>query len=146
VSTIRFGASLASQEGARLQGGRWYRRVGQVKQQLSSVAGLFVQRALAGIKRPPILLGLILAGVIFGRDGLALLRLSLEQRTLDQRLAQVESQRVELTAVEEKLKNNPIYVENLIRSTFKFSAPGELVIPGRPSSPSPNDFSWRASN
>ena len=67
--------------------------------------------------------------VLFGPGLFEVVRLSLAQRRLDRRLAEVEAQRARLTAEQERLESDPSYVEGLIRSTFKMAQPGELVIP-----------------
>ena len=62
--------------------------------------------------------------------GLAeLASLSLKQYQLDRQLAQLTAQEQALLAEQERLQRDPVYVEGLIRSTFKYAKPGELVIP-----------------
>ena len=71
------------------------------------------------------LLGLIL----FGPGLYELVRLSLIQRRLDRRLSQLAAEQERLTHEQDRLQHDPTYVEGLIRSTFKWSQPGEIVIP-----------------
>jgi cell division protein FtsB len=54
---------------------------------------------------------------------------TVEEWRLDRRLAQVERERARLTEEQRRLKDDPTYVEGLIRSTFKLAKPGEVVIP-----------------
>jgi cell division protein FtsB len=67
--------------------------------------------------------------LLFGPGLYHLLGLSLEQRRLDHRLAELAKQQDALTHEQERLESDPTYVEGLIRSTFKVAQPGELVIP-----------------
>ena len=66
---------------------------------------------------------LILPGLI------ELIRLSIAQHRLDRRLAQLRAQEQRLLAQQDRLQHDPVYVEGLIRTTFKHAKPGELVIP-----------------
>ena len=71
-----------------------------------------------------------LAGLlVFGPGMFHLARLSLMQRKLDRRLADLTSQQERLTQEQARLQSDPIYLEGLIRSTFKVAKPGEIVIP-----------------
>ena len=77
-----------------------------------------------------ILAGVGLVGLmVFGPGTYQLLRLSLAQQRLDQRLAQLAAERERLTQEQQRLQSDPAYVEGLIRSTFKLAQPGEYVIP-----------------
>ena len=67
--------------------------------------------------------------VLFGPGAYHLVRLALEQRRLDRRLATLAVQRERLTQEEKRLLSDPTYVEGLIRSTFKLARPGEYVVP-----------------
>ena len=58
-----------------------------------------------------------------------LARLSLMQRKLDRRLADLSAQHDRLTQEQARLQSDPTYLEGLIRSTFKVAKPGEVVIP-----------------
>ena len=87
----------------------------------------------------------ILAGLIFGPGIYEMARLSITQRRLDKQLSLLAVKRKQLEEEQERFKSDNTYVEGLIRSTFKVSQPGELVIPiedssarqGRPFSKSP---------
>ena len=71
-----------------------------------------------------------LAGLlVFGPGMFHLARLSLTQRKLDRRLADLASQQERLTQERARLQSDPTYLEGLIRSTFKVAKPGEIVIP-----------------
>ena len=71
----------------------------------------------------------VLALLLFGPGIYEYLRLSMMQRKLDRRLADLASEGERLTQEEERLRSDPAYVEGLIRSTFKLAQPGEYVIP-----------------
>ena len=75
-------------------------------------------------------LGVGLAGlVLFGPGAVWLIRMEVRQRRLDRQLAELKATREQLAAEEARLRSDPAYVEGLIRTTFKFAKPGELVIP-----------------
>jgi cell division protein FtsB len=67
--------------------------------------------------------------LIFGPGLYHLIGLSLEQRRLDRRLAELSKRQETLTREQQRLASDPTYVEGLIRSTFKVVQPGEYVIP-----------------
>ncbi len=70
------------------------------------------------------------AGVLLAGPGAwHLARLALEERRMDRQLAEVEQSRAQLAAEADRLQHDDIYVESLIRSTFKVSRPGEYVLP-----------------
>ena len=78
-------------------------------------------------------LGVGLAGlVLFGPGAVWLIRMEFKQRRLDRQLAELKAKREQLAAEEARLRSDPAYVEGLIRTTFKFAKPGELVIPLEP--------------
>ena len=56
-------------------------------------------------------------------------RMMARQRKLDRRLAELASRKARLTEEQKRLETDPGYTEGLIRSTFKMSLPGELVVP-----------------
>ena len=71
-----------------------------------------------------------LAGLlVFGPGMFHLARLSLMQRKLDRRLADLSARQDQLTKEQARLQSDPTYLEGLIRSTFKVAKPGEVVIP-----------------
>jgi cell division protein FtsB len=92
---------------------------------------VFFKQAGAFFRRPQVWVAGLAAIVLFGQDSIALVRLAWQRRQLDKQLDRIEADRAQLTAIEERLQNDPVYVEDLIRSTFKFSAPGERVIPSK---------------
>jgi len=70
-----------------------------------------------------------LVAMLFGPGFYVMARQACRQRALDERLTALEARRVELTKEQERLEQDPTYVEGLIRSTFKVAKEGELVIP-----------------
>ncbi|MBI4003544.1 MAG: septum formation initiator family protein [Candidatus Omnitrophica bacterium] len=70
-----------------------------------------------------------LALILFGPGAVWLIRMEFKQRRLDRQLAELKATREQLAAEEARLRSDPAYVEGLIRTTFKFAKPGELVIP-----------------
>ena len=76
------------------------------------------------------LLSLGLVGLVrFGPGTYELIRLSIRQHRLDRQLAVIKAEHERLTKEQERLQSDPAYLEGLIRTTFKVSQPGELVIP-----------------
>ena len=71
----------------------------------------------------------ILAVALVGRSGVEYVRLSLKERRLNQQLDQVQAQQEDLLKRRERFKNDPAYVEGLIRTTFKQARKDEYVIP-----------------
>ena len=71
----------------------------------------------------------LVALVLFGPGIYELIRLSIRQYRLDQRLAAIHAEHERLAKEQERLQSDPAYLEGLIRTTFKVSQPGELVIP-----------------
>ena len=67
--------------------------------------------------------------VLFGPGTYQLISLSIRQHRLDRRLATLKAEQERLAKEQERLESDPAYLEGLIRSTFKVSQPGELVIP-----------------
>ena len=66
--------------------------------------------------------------LLFGPGAFHLARLSVTQWRLDRRLAALQHRQEQLTQEQERLTNDPTYVEGLIRNTFKLAKPGEYVI------------------
>ena len=90
-------------------------------------------------KRTRWILGVSVIGlVLFGPGLYEWVRLSLMQRRLDRRLAELAAQHERLAKEQERLQSDPTYLEGLIRSTFKLSQPGEYVIPLEPSPSRPS--------
>jgi cell division protein FtsB len=71
----------------------------------------------------------ILAGTIFGPGAYEQVRLWHMRRQLDEKLAALDAEHTRLTQEQQKLESDPVYVEGLIRATFRVAQPGELVIP-----------------
>ena len=89
-----------------------------------------VSQPLAGRQVVGWFLGVgLIALVLFGPGTFWLIRMEIRQRQLDRQLAQLKATREQLAAEEARLRNDPAYVEGLIRTTFKVARPDELVIP-----------------
>lgn len=73
--------------------------------------------------------GLIAVLVVFGPGAIQLAWLSFRQYRLDRKLHQLQALHEHLVKEHDRLTADPVYVEGLIRSTFKMSKPGELVVP-----------------
>jgi len=71
----------------------------------------------------------LLGVVLFGPGLIELIRLSFKQRRLDHQLTELSTRREQLAREQERLESDSVYVESLIRTTFKLSKPGEYVIP-----------------
>ena len=71
----------------------------------------------------------VVAILAFGPGLLHLLHVSWQQRVADRKLRKLEAAHRALVSEQERLTNDPVYVEELARSTFKVSKPGELVVP-----------------
>ena len=72
---------------------------------------------------------LVVAAVIFGPGAYQVVRLSWKARVLERRQRELEVARQRLNTEQQRLASDPVYVEGLIRSTFKVAKPGELVVP-----------------
>jgi cell division protein FtsB len=80
--------------------------------------------------RRPWIIGVSVALVIvFGPGWLHGLRLAWRRHVVERKLQRLEAVHQELAQEHERLTSDPVYVEGLIRSTFKVAKPGELVIP-----------------
>jgi len=87
-------------------------------------------------KRKTRILGLaVAAAVIFGPGCFYLLQMAWQQHQLDRQTRDLERIRQRLVEEQERLVSDPVYVEGLIRSTFKLAKPGELVVLGDPQEP-----------
>ena len=69
------------------------------------------------------------AAAIVGPSVVEMARLAVQQHALDHQLADLQAQEQALVSRQQRLEQDDVYVEGLIRSTFKFAKPGELVIP-----------------
>jgi|GEM_PF-2923426 len=56
-------------------------------------------------------------------------QLSWQERLMNRRLRELELIRKTLTEEYDRLSSDPVYMEGLVRSTFKVAKPGELVVP-----------------
>jgi len=83
-------------------------------------------------KRQAWLIGLSVVVVCFGPGAFHLTRLSWKQHVLARQQRELEAARRQLATERERLASDPIYVEGLIRSTFKVAKPGEYVVPLTP--------------
>ena len=84
----------------------------------------------------------VLTALLFGPGAYEMVRLSITQHKLDKQLNLLAAKRKQLEQEQQRFKSDDTYVEGLIRSTFKVSQPGELVIPiDEPSSQPPKPFS-----
>ena len=73
--------------------------------------------------------GALATAMLLGPGLVELVRLRWRQRSLDRELAALRAQQEQLAAERTRLETDPAYMEGLIRTTFKQSLPGELVIP-----------------
>ena len=81
-------------------------------------------------KRQTLLISLALAAALVFGPGLAhQLWLSWKQYKLDRELRNLQAAHQALVKEHERLTSDSVYVEGLIRSTFKVAKPGELVVP-----------------
>jgi len=71
----------------------------------------------------------LLSALSFGPGLFDMARLWWVERRLDRRLAEITGQQERLAREQQRLETDPVYVEGLIRSTFKVSEPHELVVP-----------------
>ena len=71
----------------------------------------------------------VIAILAFGPGLLHLLQISWQQRAMDRKLRRLEAAHRALVSEQDRFTNDPVYVEELARSTFKVAKPGELVVP-----------------
>jgi len=69
------------------------------------------------------------AAVLFGPGIYYSLYLSWKQRQLTRQVEQLQAQQQALLAKHQRLTQDPVYLEDAVRSTFKVAKPGELVVP-----------------
>jgi cell division protein FtsB len=74
----------------------------------------------------------VLAALLFGPGLVNLLILSFKNHKEEAKIKRLEAQYEKLIDERDRLKNDPTYVEDLARSTFKVARPGELVVPIEP--------------
>jgi cell division protein FtsB len=70
----------------------------------------------------------LLVLILFGAKAYEWGRLSFQQRKLDRQLTELSSEHQRLLEEQERLQSDPVYVEGLIRTTFKWAKPDERVI------------------
>lgn len=80
-------------------------------------------------KRTAWLVGISGAALLFGPGLIQLARLSWQRRVLDRDVRRLEAAHAALLQERGRLTSDAVYVEGLIRSTFKVAKPGELVVP-----------------
>ena len=80
-------------------------------------------------RKQTLIIGLSVAAVLFGPGLFHLASLSWKQQCLERKQRELEAARRQLAAEHARLTSDPVYVEGLIRSTFKVAKPGELVVP-----------------
>ncbi len=71
----------------------------------------------------------ILCAVIFGPDAWHSVQMHFQERRVDQRLAVLDADFEHYQQEKERLTEDDTYIEGMIRSTFKYSRPNEVVIP-----------------
>ena len=71
----------------------------------------------------------IVAAVAFGPGLLDWVWISWHQISAGRRLSALKTQHAELAAEQQRLTSDPLYVEDLARSTLKVSQKDEIVIP-----------------
>ena len=76
-----------------------------------------------------VIMALVIFGALFGPGIFDLACMMARQHKLDLQLADLASRKEQLTYEQKRLESDPGYMEGLIRSTFKWSRPGELVVP-----------------
>ena len=87
-------------------------------------------------KRSRWIIGVSLLGlIVFGPGAYELIRLEVRGRQLDRQLQELQARQEALTREKQRLRSDPVYVEGLIRTTFKHAKPEEYVIPLEPAAP-----------
>ena len=85
---------------------------------------------IRNLMRSTVMRSLLVAGLlIFGPGLVAWLRMSWKHLGLTRETQQLQATHQQLVTQQVRLTTDPVYVEGLIRSTFKVAKPGELVIP-----------------
>ena len=74
----------------------------------------------------------VLGVLLFGSGLFNLAVLSFKNRREEAKIKRLEAQYEKLIDERDRLKNDPTYVEDLARSTFKVAKPGEIVVPIEP--------------
>jgi cell division protein FtsB len=73
--------------------------------------------------------GFVLAAALFGPGLYDMARLAVRQQQLERDMRLLTAEEERLKAEQTRLASDPVYVEGLIRSTFKVAKPGEYVVP-----------------
>ena len=76
-----------------------------------------------------LLVGGLALVIAFGPGAIQWLQLRWRAHSMDTRLRALEARHTHLATEQHRLKTDPVYVENRIRSTFKVAKPGEVVVP-----------------
>ncbi len=90
-------------------------------------------------KRTRWILGLSLGGLLLFGPGLyEWARICVTQYQMDRELERLLAEHERLAHERHRLESDPVYLEGLIRSTFKLAGPGELVVPLESPVPTPS--------
>ena len=81
------------------------------------------------VRRERWLAGAAIALLMCGSSVVWVARLSWQQRDLDRRLSALQAEERRLRDERDRLQHDTTYVENRIRTTFKWARRGEYVIP-----------------
>ena len=74
-------------------------------------------------------MGALIAALVIGPGAAQLAWLSWRQHRLARQQRRLETLYQQLAQEQRRLTHDPVYVEGLIRSTFKVAKPDELVVP-----------------
>jgi len=74
-------------------------------------------------------IGALIAALVIGPGAAQLTWLSWKQHRLARKQRRLEALSQRLAQEQQRLTHDPVYVEGLIRSTFKVAKPDELVVP-----------------
>lgn len=78
-------------------------------------------------------MGALIAALVIGPGVVQLAWLSWRQHCLTRQQRRLEALYQQLAQEQHRLTHDPVYVEGLVRSTFKVAKPDELVVPLEPS-------------
>ncbi len=71
---------------------------------------------------------LLVGAIVFGPGAWEQARLLWKQHTMDQQLTHMRGLSEQYTKEQQRLTSDPVYVEGLIRTTFKVANPDEMVV------------------
>ena len=74
-------------------------------------------------------MGALIAALVIGPGAAQLAWLSWRQHCLTRQQRRLEALYQQLAQEQRRLTHDPVYVEGLVRSTFKVAKPDELVVP-----------------